>query len=160
MPTARDVMTHPPITIEFNDSIGDAARLMAEHGVGFLPVVEDDVLAGVVTDRDLVLRVLAGDLRPNMTSAGSVATVAPVTVEPHTPVDVLEQLIEDRRVRRLVVVEDGHVVGVVSQSDLARVSAYASPHLLTRTMAPAAARSGPAPPWATPSGSRSTRATS
>jgi CBS domain-containing protein len=157
MLTARDVMTHPPITIEFNDSIGDAARLMAEHGVGFLPVVEDDMLAGVVTDRDLVLRVLARDLRPSMTSAGSIATVAPVTVEPETPIDVLEQLIEDRRVRRLVVAHRGHVLGVVSQSDLARVSPYASPHVLTRAMVPAAARSVRASPRKTVAGLRSTR---
>ncbi len=132
MQTVLDVMTHPPTCVRGDATVTAAAALMAKRQIGFLPVVDDELrLIGVVTDRDLVLRVLARGLDANTTTVGSVATLAPATVEPATALRDVEQTVEERRVRRLVVLQDGRVLGVVSQSDVARVSPRASAHLLT-----------------------------
>jgi CBS domain-containing protein len=132
MTTASDVMTRDPIRIDANQFVAEAARLMAEHHIGMLPVMRGQRLVGVVTDRDLVLRVLAVGKDPAATTLANVASTWPVTVEPETPLDAVERVVEERRVRRIPVTTDGRLVGVVSQSDIARHAAYACPHLLAR----------------------------
>jgi CBS domain-containing protein len=123
-------MNAHPITIAAEGSAAAAAQMMAEHQIGMLPVVRDGGVIGVVTDRDLVLRVLAEGRDAASTRISEVATGWAVTVAPETPLDQVERLIEERRVRRLPVVSAGKLVGVVSQSDIARGAPDASPHLL------------------------------
>jgi CBS domain-containing protein len=130
MTTAADVMNAHPITIDAEDSAAAAAQKMAEHHIGMLPVVRDGGVIGVVTDRDLVLRVLAAGRDAASTRISEIATSWAVTVAPETSLDQVERLIEERRLRRLPVVSAGKLVGIVSQSDLARNSPNASPHLL------------------------------
>jgi CBS domain-containing protein len=130
MTTAADVMNAHPITIDAEGSAAAAAQMMAEHQIGLLPVVRDGGVIGVVTDRDLVLRVLAEDRDAASTPISEIATTWVVTVAPETPLAEVERLIEERRVRRLPVVSAGKLVGIVSQSDLARNAPDASPHLL------------------------------
>jgi CBS domain-containing protein len=130
MTTAADVMNPHPITIDAEDTAVGAAQKMAEHHIGMLPVVRDGGVIAVVTDRDLVLRVLARGRDAATTRLSEVATGWVVTVAPDTPLDQIERLIEERRVRRLPVVSVGKLVGIVSQSDVARNSPDASPHLL------------------------------
>jgi CBS domain-containing protein len=93
-------------------------------------VVRDGVVVGVVTDRDLVLRVLATGYGAAAALVGEVASDRVVSVAPETPLEEVELLIEERRVRRMPVVSKGKLVGVVSQSDIARISPHASPHML------------------------------
>jgi CBS domain-containing protein len=130
MTTTADVMNAHPITIDAEGSAASAAQTMAEHHIGMLPVVRDGGVIGVVTDRDLVLRVLAAGRDAASTRVSEIATGWVVTVTPETPLDEVERVIEERSVRRLPVVSAGKLVGVVSQSDLARNSPNASPHLL------------------------------
>jgi CBS domain-containing protein len=130
MSTAADVMNPHPITIDAASSAVAAAQRMAEHHIGMLPVVRDGGVIGVVTDRDLVLRVLARGRDAAATPISEVATAWTVTVEQDMPLDQVERLIEERRVRRLPVVSAGKLIGIVSQSDVARNSPDASPHLL------------------------------
>lgn len=131
MATAADVMNRHPVAISADGSAADAARLMAEHQIGMLPVVRDGGPIGVVTDRDLVLRVLATGLDPETTRVEQIATSDwVVQVTPEMPLDQVESLIEERRVRRILVVSAGKLVGIVSQSDVARLSPAASPHAL------------------------------
>ena len=130
MTTAADVMNPDPISIDAESSATVAAQKMLEHQIGMLPVVRDGGVIGIVTDRDLVLRVLAAAREPATTRVSEVASDWIVPVAPDTPLDQVERLIEERRVRRLPVVSAGRLIGIVSQSDVARNSPEASPHLL------------------------------
>ena len=130
MTTVADVMNPDPVSIDAASSVTAAAQKMMEHHIGMLPVVRDGGVVGIVTDRDLVLRVLAAGQDAAGTRVGDIATDWVVIVAPETPLDQVELLIEERRVRRLPVVSAGKLVGIVSQSDIARVSPHASPHML------------------------------
>lgn len=130
MTTAADVMNPDPIAIAADSSVTAAAQAMAEHQIGMLPVVRDGGVIGIVTDRDLVLRVLAAGLDPATTRISDVASDWVATVTPETALDRVELVIEERRVRRIPVVSSGRLVGIVSQSDVARSSPQASPHMI------------------------------
>ena len=130
MTTAGDVMNPHAISIDPESSATAAAQTMREHQIGMLPVVCDGGVIGIVTDRDLVLRVLAAALDPASIRVSEIATEWVVSVAPDTPLDQVERLIEERRVRRLPVVSAGKLIGIVSQSDVARNSPEASPHML------------------------------
>jgi CBS domain-containing protein len=121
MTQVREVMTSKPASCSAQDSIADAARAMASEDVGPIPVVEEgDQLVGVLTDRDIVVRVVAEGRDPQSTSVGDVASFDPATVSPDEDLDRALQLLADRRVRRLPVVEGGKLVGIVAQADIAR----------------------------------------
>jgi CBS domain-containing protein len=130
MATAADVMNARPISIDAASSVTAAAEKMLEHQISMLPVVRDGGVMGVVTDRDLVLRVLATGRDPAGTRISEIATGWVVSVLPDTPLDQVERSIEERRVRRLPVISEGKLVGIVSQSDVARSAPGASPHLV------------------------------
>ena len=116
----RNVMSASPITIGPDATVGDAARLMADGDVGALPVVSDGRLAGIVTDRDLVVRALAGGLGLD-TPVGEIATGDVCSVTPDATLAEAARLFGQAQVRRLPVVgEDGRLVGIVTQADLAR----------------------------------------
>jgi CBS domain-containing protein len=117
----KDVMSSPPVLIEAEATVLDAAKLMAEKGVGAVGVTDGGHFAGVITDRDIVVRGLAGDLDAATTSVGQVATSDPVTVQPSCSLEEAEQLMVKRRVRRLFVVDGSDVVGLVSNDDLAAI---------------------------------------
>ena len=122
----RDVMTSNPRTISAEASVADAARLMKEEDVGLAPVVEGDRLVGTVTDRDITVRVVAEGRDPQGTSVREIASTDLVTVDPQQDLDEALRLMASHQVRRLPVVEeDGRLVGVLAQADVAR---EAEPH--------------------------------
>ena len=100
--------------------VSDVAKLMASEDVGPIPIVEGGRLVGLVTDRDLVVRVLAEGRDPASTTAGEVATGDLLTVSPEDELDEALELLARRQVRRLPVVENGKLVGVLAQADVAR----------------------------------------
>lgn len=128
MTTVADVMNPDPVSIDAASPVTAAAQKMMQHRIGMLPVVRNGAVVAIVTDRDLVLRVLATGRDATGTRVGEIATDWVVTVAPETPLEHVELLIEERRVRRVPVVAAGKLVGVISQSDIARVSPHASPH--------------------------------
>jgi len=117
MARVREFMSSDVITVGSGEMPRDAARLMRQHDVGVLPVVEGDTLVGVITDRDLVIRALADD-RLDI-PVGSILSGSPVTVGPDDEDSDVASMMADREVRRVPVVEDGRVVGMVSVGDLA-----------------------------------------
>jgi CBS domain-containing protein len=119
-------MTASPRSIDRSESVVQAARLMASEDVGSLPVVEGDQLVGVVTDRDLVLQVLAKDLDPTKVTISEVASENPVVAKPDEPLDAALQRMAQEQVRRLPVVDDGRLVGILAQADVAREAQAAS----------------------------------
>jgi CBS domain-containing protein len=119
MTSLQKVMNDAPITVEIDQPVSEAARLMAEHEIGDVIVTSDGRLTGILTDRDLAVRVLAEDLDGN-TTISEVFTGAPTCVTPDDDLDRALQLMREQNVRRLPVVEDETVVGIVSLGDLAK----------------------------------------
>jgi CBS domain-containing protein len=114
----RDVMTPNPRTVSPNDTIQAAARVMQAEDTGAVPVVNDGRLLAVVTDRDIVVRVIAegGSLS---TPVGDIASKGVVTVTPEMSTGEASELMSEHQIRRLPVVENDRLVGIVSIGDLA-----------------------------------------
>jgi CBS domain-containing protein len=119
MTTVADVMTTGVESTTSTDALRDAARSMREGDFGSMPVVDDGRLVGMLTDRDIVVRGVAQGLDPTTCRVGDVASREPVTVAPDQDLDDAIELMARHRVRRLPVVADGRLVGVVSQADVA-----------------------------------------
>ena len=117
----RDIMTSNPSTVEPDKTVVDAARIMKQEDAGVVPVTENGRLTGMVTDRDIAIRVVAEGRDPQSTPVREVASKDLVTVDPRQDLDEALRLMAQHQVRRLPVVEeDGRLVGVVAQADVAR----------------------------------------
>jgi CBS domain-containing protein len=115
----RHAMTESPTTISSSMNAFDAAGLMKSEDVGVLPVVEGPKLVGLVTDRDLVLRVLAERKNPTEVKVGEICTSSPVTVTPDMKLSDARELMEQHKIRRLPVMKGEELVGVLSLGDVA-----------------------------------------
>ena len=113
----RDVMTQNPRTVAPNDTIQRAATVMKEVDTGFVPIVENGRVVGVVTDRDIVIRAVAAGSYDKPVS--EIATRELVFVAPGDSTRDAEKLMSERQIRRVAVVENGRLVGIVSLGDLA-----------------------------------------
>ena len=121
--TIRDLMTSNPTTVEPDKTVVDAAKLMSKKDAGLIPIVEGQKLVGTITDRDIAIRVVAEGKDPQSTKVSDVMTSRIVTVEPDQDLDEALRLMAENKVRRLPVVEeDGKVVGIVAQADVAKHS--------------------------------------
>src|SRR5918999_4971712 len=117
--SVRDAMTEDPRSIGASASVVEAARLMREQHVGSLPITDDEKLVGMITDRDITTRVVAEAADPKMTSVGDVYSRDLISVEPDKDLEEALQLMARHQVRRLPVVENGRLVGIVAQADIA-----------------------------------------
>ena len=117
----RELMTTPALQIWAEEPVGVAARTLAQYNIGALPVcTSDGRLCGLVTDRDLVTRCMAAQKPVDRTPVWEVMTAQPAWVLPDTDVSVAAHLMGRRQIRRLPVVEDGKLCGMLSLADLAR----------------------------------------
>ena len=117
----RDLMNPNVVTVEPGSSAALAARLISRHNVGSLPVCgENRRLRGVVTDRDIVLRCVAAEEDPAQTPVRDIMSRGCATVSPGADCREATRLMSAHQVRRLPVVEEGRLVGMISLSDLAR----------------------------------------
>ena len=120
MTTARDIMTSDPECIGENDTLVDAAKLMARLDVGALPICGDDHrLKGIVTDRDIVVKCVANGGDPAQTTAGSLGEGKPVTIGADDDIRDALTTMEKHQVRRLPVIDGHDLVGIISQADIA-----------------------------------------
>jgi CBS domain-containing protein len=117
--TVRDAMTQGVQSTAPTQSVADAAQMMRENDVGSLPVVEADRLVGIVTDRDIVVRAVAERVDPQSVSVDDVASHDVVSVSPDENLDEALEVMARHRVRRLPVVQDGRLVGMLAQADVA-----------------------------------------
>jgi CBS domain-containing protein len=115
----RDIMTAAPVSMAATESASAAARAMKKHGIGTVLVLTDGRLTGLLTDRDITIRVLAEGRDPLTTQVGDICSRELVVLSPHDDVEHAIRLMTERAVRRLPVVLDGAPVGVVSIGDLA-----------------------------------------
>ena len=119
--TIRDLMTENPCSIDADKSVTYAAKMMRDEDVGLAPILEGDKLIGTLTDRDIAIRVVAEGKDPNEVTVREVASTKLVTIDPQQDLDEALRLMAKHQVRRLPVIEeDGKLVGVVAQADVAR----------------------------------------
>jgi CBS domain-containing protein len=118
--TVQAAMTPNPTAITPDTTAQEAARLMKSEDVGALPTVEDGRLIGVVTDRDLAVRVVAEGRGPD-TPVSEIASKDIVTIDPQQSLEEAARLMAEHQVRRLPVVEeDGRLIGMLAQADVAK----------------------------------------
>ena len=117
--TVQDVMTRDPITLPPSTSLVDAAKTMRDMSIGIVVVADGEGLIGIVTDRDIVVRALADGCDPHTTTLMDISSRELTTVSPDEPIEAAVRLIREQAIRRLPVVSEGRVVGIVSLGDLA-----------------------------------------
>lgn len=120
METIQEVMTANPVTVEGNAPVSEAARMMRDNDIGDVLVRRPDgSICGIITDRDLAVKVIAEGGDPNTVTAEDVCSHHLEFVAPGDPVDRAVSVMRDRAIRRLPVMDDGRLVGIVSLGDLA-----------------------------------------
>ena len=137
----EEFMTRDPATLRPESMCSEAAALMKREDCGSLPVVKDGKLVGIVTDRDIVIRGLAGGKDPTHLAVSEIMTAGPLTVAPDMKAEDASKLMSEKQVRRLPVVENGRLVGVLAIGQLARhESANAAGETLKEVSQPTAKR--------------------
>ena len=117
----REIMTNQVVRIHPDETVAVAARTLTQYNIGILPVCgSDGRLKGLVTDRDIVTRCLAAGRSPAATTVGDVMTTAVVSARPDMDADAAAGLMGREQIRRLPVMENGRLLGMVSLGDLAR----------------------------------------
>ena len=115
----RDIMTKDPETVGPGTYIGDVAKMMRDLDVGIIPVVSDGDLKGVITDRDITIRVTAAGLSPFEVTVQDFISPNPVSISPNDDVEKARELMSEHQIRRLLVTDGDKLVGIVSLGDLA-----------------------------------------
>jgi CBS domain-containing protein len=123
MPKCSEVMTPDPVSIEANEPIKRAAAIMKQHDVGAVPVVDAPAsrrLAGIVTDRDIVVKVVAGERGVDQATVRDAMTSSPVSCRLDDDVEQALRMMSERQVRRMPVVDEaGRLCGIIAQADIA-----------------------------------------
>jgi CBS domain-containing protein len=110
-----------PVSVQTDDSVASAARLLSRRNIGALPVTDaDGRLSGMITDRDIVLRCVAAGRDPEGTCVGEIMSERVVSVSPDAEASEAAELMSREKIRRLPVVRDGRLCGVLSLSDIVR----------------------------------------
>ena len=121
MHTAREIMSKNVEVIRDTETIAEAARRLAELGVGAMPICDGDRLQGMLTDRDIVTKIVARDRDPNEVTARELEMGKPVTIGADDSVELALETMTRHKVRRLPVIDGHSLVGIISQADLVRV---------------------------------------
>jgi CBS domain-containing protein len=119
--TARDIMTSDADCVQESQSILEAAKELARRDVGAMPICgDDDRLKGMLTDRDIVVKVLAQDKDPSSTKVSELAEGKPVTIGADDSIEEALHTMSEYKVRRLPVIDGHELIGIISQADIAR----------------------------------------
>ncbi len=118
MPQVRERMTKKVVTIQPGTTVVDAAKTMIKEEKGPVPIVEGDRPVAIVTDRDLIARVIAEGRDPRATKVDDVASKDLVTIEPDKDVDEARALMSQRELDRILVTQGGRLVGIISEADI------------------------------------------
>ncbi|TLZ44154.1 MAG: CBS domain-containing protein [Methanobacteriota archaeon] len=116
-----EIMTSTPITTTADATIAAAAKVMREMDIGSLVVLDSDRPTGIVTERDIVTKVAAADQKPSQVHVKDIMTSPLVAVNPHEEVVEAAKLMSQRKIRRLPVVQDGKLIGMVTENDILRI---------------------------------------
>ncbi|MFE9169678.1 CBS domain-containing protein [Streptomyces kebangsaanensis] len=123
MTTAKDIMTRGAQWIPLTETLDRAAQMMRDHEVGALPVSDpnhDDRMCGIITDRDIVVKCVAEGHDPARVTCGDLCEGTPRWIDAGSDVSVVLREMEDHRIKRLPVIEDKRMIGMISEADIAR----------------------------------------
>jgi CBS domain-containing protein len=118
--SVRDIMIKDLLTISENESALKAAQVMTENGVSCLIVLADDQPIGIVTERDFIKKICLKELKLSSVRVGDMMSRIRTSASPDTPIDVAVQRMVNNRIRRLPIIENGKVVGIITVTDLAK----------------------------------------
>ncbi len=113
-----EIMAKKPITVHVDMTIAEAARLMAEKKIGSLIVMDEDVPLGIVTEKDMVTKVIAKSLSASDTKVRDIMSSPLISIHPHTEVGEAAKRMASMKIRRLAVVESGRLIGLVTENDI------------------------------------------
>jgi len=113
--TKNVLVTNPTL------SIRDAAKVMAEHRIGCLVVIEDEKIVGIITELDIIWKVVAGDKDPNTTTVGDIMTKKVHTIQADQSLEEASHIMIEHEIKKLPVVENDHLVGIITATDLISV---------------------------------------
>ena len=116
----RDIMTKQIVTIDHDKSALEAAKTMAEKGISSVFVVRDGQPVGIVSERDFIKKICAKELPIAEVKVGDIMSKILTTADPETPIEVAVQRMVNHKIRRLPIMEEGKLVGIITVTDLAR----------------------------------------
>jgi len=116
-----EIMSQTPVTISADATTAEAAGLMRDRGIGSLVIVEDGRPTGIVTERDVVTKVAALDKRPRDVPIRTIMTAPVIAIHPDEEVLEAARLMAARKIRRLAVVKEGRLVGMITENDIVRI---------------------------------------
>jgi CBS domain-containing protein len=116
----RDIMTKDIVTIDEGETALEAARIMSQKGISSLIVVKDEVPKGIITERDFIKKICAKQLEISQVKITSIMSRIRTVADPDTPIEVSVQRMAYRGIRRLPIMQEGKVVGIITVTDLAR----------------------------------------
>ena len=116
----QDIMTKDVVAVDENMTALDAARLMTEKGISSLIIEKDHAPVGIISERDFVKKICLKDMQPSTINVGSMMSKIQTYASPDTPVDVAVQRMVNHKIRRLPVISDGKVIGIITVTDLAK----------------------------------------
>ena len=119
MPTVKDLMTKNVVTIDSDKTVAEAAVLMSENDIGDLVVIQNNTPVGIITERDFVRRVLA-EKKPASTKVYEVMTAPLKVIDPDAPIKEAARRMVNRKIRRLPVIKDNKLVGILTAADFAK----------------------------------------
>jgi len=119
MNTLRDIMTPSPATVNISDSVIMASQVMRDEDIGSVPVIDEQTVAGIITDRDITIKVVAEGIDPETAQVGEYMSTHPVTGHPNMSVNEAIELMGREQIRRLPILEQNRLVGIVSLGDFA-----------------------------------------
>jgi CBS domain-containing protein len=113
----KDIMSRDVVCLSKDDTVEHAAQLMEQNGIGSIPVCDGSSVVGIVTDRDITLRSVGAGVEGHQT-VGQIMTPNPVVAQPETDVHEAAKLMSDHQIRRIPIVQQGSLVGIVSLGDI------------------------------------------
>lgn len=116
----QDIMTKDVVAVDENMTALDAARLMTEKGISSLIIEKDHAPVGIISERDFVKKICLKDMQPSTINVGSIMSKIQTYASPDTPVEVAVQRMVNHKIRRLPVISDGKVIGIITVTDLAK----------------------------------------
>lgn len=116
----QDIMTKDVVAVDEHMTALDAARLMTEKGISSLIIEKDHAPVGIISERDFVKKICLKDMQPSTINVGSIMSKIQTYASPDTPVDVAVQRMVNHKIRRLPIISDGKVIGIITVTDLAK----------------------------------------
>jgi len=119
MKTLRDIMTPSPATVNISDPVITAAQVMRDEDIGSVPVIDEQMVVGIITDRDITIKVVAEGIDPQTAQVGEYMSTHPVTGRPDMSLHEAMELMAREQIRRLPILDQNRLVGIVSLGDFA-----------------------------------------